>query len=177
MIPYRSGSIRAKALMLCVFFVILFTFAPASPVLGSGSSDNAAKAPDFRLPEVSGRSVALHDYRGWVVILDFWASWCGPCRRTMPRFQKWHEDFEFEGLKVLAVNIEGKTDQSLEFLRKTRYTFTVLFDQGNSQSNVAQLYGVRAIPRTIVIDRYGVIRFAGHPSSLSEQFIRQVLKH
>jgi peroxiredoxin len=132
-------------------------------------------APDFTLPDQSGKSVSLRKFRGKVVLLDFWASWCGPCRQTMPHVQTWHEQYQRTGLKVIGINIEGPTPRALNYLKTGNYTFTVLFDQGNWTSQIAQLYGIGHIPQTFLIDRNGVIRFRGHPLRLTEALLQETL--
>jgi thiol-disulfide isomerase/thioredoxin len=133
-------------------------------------------APDFALPDQSGKSYSLRDFRGKVILLDFWASWCGPCRMTMPHVQKWHEQYQDKGLRVIGVNIEGPSPRALNYLQNGKYNFMILFDQGNWNSQIAQLYSVRSIPQAFLIDRKGNVRFRGHPLQLSEEFLQEVLK-
>lgn len=160
-------------------FFAYFTYLAASLILilpTSGWPQQVnQRAPDFTLPNRSGQSVSLRDFRGQVVLLDFWATWCGPCRRTMPRIQKWHEQYQNQGLKVIGVNIEGPLPRTFNFLKTGKYSFLVLFDQGNWRSQIIRLYGVRGIPQTLLIDRNGTVRYRGHPLALSEELIQQVL--
>lgn len=133
-------------------------------------------APDFVLPDQSGRMISLRRLRGRVVLLDFWATWCGPCRRTMPHVQRWHEQYKDRGLKVIGINIEGPLPRVFRYLDAGKYGFTVVFDQGNWRSQIAQLYGVHSIPYTFLVDRKGIIRYRGHPLRLSEKLLQAVLE-
>lgn len=133
-------------------------------------------APDFTLPDRSGKSFSLRQFRGQVVLLDLWASWCGPCRMTMPRIQQWHEQYRDQGLKVIGVNIEGPTPRSLNFLETGKYSFLILFDPGDWQSPTAQLYRVSSIPQAFLIDRKGVVRYRGHPLRITDALLQDLLK-
>ena len=133
---------------------------PASPVLPPGEA-----APDFSLPDRSGRLYSLENFRGRPLLIDFWATWCGPCRQTMPEVQRLHREYGRE-LQVVGINIEGNTPDVLSYLDEGGYTFPVLFDSGNWDSIVATSYGVSSIPRTFLIDRNSRVLYAGHPQGL-----------
>ena len=112
------------------------------------------KASDFTLSDLAGKPVKLSSLRGKVVLLDFWATWCGPCRIEMPRVQKFHDEFQGKGLVVLGVN-DGEDAGRIEtFLKRNGYSFRILLDRDQS---VAARYQVTGIPSLFVIDRNGVI--------------------
>lgn len=142
---------------------------PASPVLPPGEA-----APDFSLPDRSGRLYSLANFRGRPLLIDFWATWCGPCRQTMPEVQRLHREYGRE-LQVVGINIEGNTPDVLSYLDEGGYTFPVLFDSGNWDSIVATSYGVSSIPRTFLIDRNSRVLYAGHPQGLTEEQIRSAI--
>jgi thiol-disulfide isomerase/thioredoxin len=155
------------------------TLAPEAELLGGDipatpGETLAPLAPEFTLPDRDGRSVSLRELRGRPILVDFWATWCAPCRATMPEVERLHQEFGRE-LTVVGINIEGKSPEVLAYLAEGRYTFRVLFDGGNWESVVARSYGVTSIPRTFLIDRAGRIVFAGHPASLSEAQIRAAI--
>lgn len=129
------------------------------------SSERAPLAPEFTLPDRNGRTFSLRDLRGRPVLVDFWASWCGPCKQTMPEIEKLHREYGSR-LQVVGINIEGRSPEVLAYLDKGGYSFRVLFDSGNWQGSTVTSYGVTSIPRTFLIDRDGRILFSGHPSSL-----------
>ena len=118
-------------------------------------------APDFFLRTLNGRSVRLSDYRGKTVVLNFWASWCPPCRREMPDFQTLWEERGPSGpddLVILAVNLlpEDTIAAAEGFVDEFGLTFPILLD--TSRGEVSQRYGVQALPATFFIDRDGIVR-------------------
>ncbi len=113
-------------------------------------------APDFTLKTLQGGNLRLEEYRGQVVLLNFWASWCGPCRQEMPILDRLHQRYEETGFAVLGVNVEGETAPAQKIVDKTNVTFPVLIDEAQS---ISELYKLEAMPSTVVIDRDGVIRY------------------
>jgi thiol-disulfide isomerase/thioredoxin len=132
------------------------------------------RAPDFTLPDKNGRSYSLADFRGKPVLVDFWASWCGPCRATMPEIERLHKKYR-PRLQVIGINIEGISPDVLAYLDQGGYSFRVLFDEGNWDGVVARSYGVTSIPRTFLIDGEGRVVFSGHPNRLREEQIQAAL--
>lgn len=142
-----------------------FTFEPPKnaklvevlPIPGqSGSYLLNHPAPDFELKTLDGQRVRLQDLRGKPVLLSFFASWCGPCRRELPSVVKLHEEFKGQGLQVFGVNDEGK-GTARSFAEKAGLTFPIL-DDGNAKA--ARLYRVRSIPTAFLIDKDGkIVRF------------------
>jgi thiol-disulfide isomerase/thioredoxin len=120
-----------------------------------------AGAADFNLQDMNGRNVKLSDYRGKVVVLDFWATWCPPCRASIPGLEKLHKTYKDKGLVVLAVSLDqGGWDDVKTFLSEYGVTYTVL--QGTD--DVSELYQVRTIPMILVVDKAGKItkRYLGY---------------
>ncbi|HEY6390673.1 MAG TPA: redoxin domain-containing protein [Bryobacteraceae bacterium] len=122
---------------------------PGERVLLTGKN-----AMDFELKDIQGAQVRLSDYRGKIVLLDFWATWCPPCRKELPSIEKLHRQFADKDVVVLGINDEDSGTVK-GFLKKNEYTIPTLMD---SKKNVHRMYGARAIPTVIVIDRNGVIR-------------------
>jgi thiol-disulfide isomerase/thioredoxin len=114
-------------------------------------------APDFSLQVVDGRQIFLSHLRGKVIVLDFWATWCPPCREGLPNLQSLsaNADMSQRGLDVLAVNEEEKPETIRRFLGLNLYTFAVLQDADGS---TARAYSVSTLPTTIVIDRDGFVQ-------------------
>lgn len=123
------------------------------PVAKGGLVGQAA--PDFTLTDMQGQKVTLSQFRGKVVILNFWATWCPPCREEMPSMERLYRNLESQGLVLLAVNIEknGK-DAVSQFLQKRPYTFPILLDD---ESVVQNTYKVFRFPESFIIDRNGVV--------------------
>lgn len=122
----------------------------------NASSEMKQPAPNFTLKSNSGKNIKLSEFRGQVVLLNFWASWCGPCRTEMPLLVKIHEKYKGMGFTVLGVNVEEDSAPAKSIINKTKISFPVLFDQTNS---VSKQYNVSAMPSTIVIDRDGNMRY------------------
>ena len=116
-------------------------------------------APGFELASMDGGSIALDDLRGQVVMVNFWATWCGPCREEMPHLEALYQRYSDLGFTLLGVNVEEDSSGADEFLAETPVSFPILFDP---QSHVSELYDVVAMPSTVMIDRSGNMRFIHH---------------
>jgi len=112
-------------------------------------------APDFQLASLEGQTVSLSDFRGNPVLLNFWASWCGPCKSEMPYIQRMHEEWSGKGLVILAIDIGESSATVGEFVEKYALSFMVLLD---TDQEVALKYNVRSIPTTFFIDKNGKIQ-------------------
>lgn len=113
------------------------------------------QATDFKLPTLSGAEQSLHEERGKVVIINFWASWCEPCRTEMSAFQKFYEEYQ-KDVEILAVNVTSKDKllQVQQFVEEHNLTFPILLDETGDMSTI---YGAFSLPATIIIDREGNI--------------------
>ena len=111
-------------------------------------------APNFTLTDMEGAEVSLDGLRGKVVIVNFWATWCPPCREEMPSMEKLHQQFKDQGLVILAVNVEKDRAALKNFLQQHGYSFPVLHD---SKSAVQNLYKVFRFPESFIIDRNGQV--------------------
>lgn len=120
-----------------------------------GILDVGTPAPEWTLKDSNDSSVSLAELRGSVVILDFWATWCGPCRAAMPHVQKIHEDYESKGVRVFGLNCWERGDAKA-FMTQSKYTYGLLLDG----DKVAEAYGVTGIPTFYIIDQEGKIAFA-----------------
>ena len=112
-------------------------------------------APDFKLSNLEGQSVSLGDFRGKPVLLNFWASWCGPCRYEMPFIQEIYEEWSGKGLIILAVNLQENPSQVKEFVESFGFSFPVLLA---TNQEVSLAYNIRGIPATFFIDKDGIIQ-------------------
>lgn len=113
-------------------------------------------APDFTLKSLEGTNLRLDEYRGQVVLLNFWASWCGPCRQEMPLLSQLQARYEPLGFTLLGVNVESDSQAALAWLKATPVTFPILFDTANE---VAGRFGVEGMPSTVFVDRAGNVRY------------------
>jgi len=144
-------------------------------IFGGGDA-GPVPAPEFTLENLDGTPISITDYRGQVVLLDFWATWCRPCRKSFPALHELQRAYEDEGVVLLVVSIDKTAQAAREYLEANGYpTDTVLWQSLEAAREVKALYGVVGIPRTIVIDREGIIRFSGHPDNLTDEDIEQLL--
>ncbi len=113
-------------------------------------------APDFTLPDLNGTKVTLSQYRGKVVLLNFWPTWCPPCRREMPTIQEAYQRHKDQGFEVVAVSVDAGPQSDVQhFLEELGLSFQVLLDPN---MEVLHAFDSFSLPTTIVIDRRGVIR-------------------
>lgn len=112
-------------------------------------------APDFTLKSNDGSNIRLSELRGEVVLINFWATWCGPCRQEMPLLDDLHERYRDMGFTVLGVNVENSPEKAKAMLADNPVSFPVLFD---TNSEVSKLYDIDAMPTTVLVDRDGNIR-------------------
>jgi thiol-disulfide isomerase/thioredoxin len=112
-------------------------------------------APPFKLSDLRGREFSLDQYKGKVVLLDFWATWCSPCRMTMPLLEKLRHEYH-GGLVLLAINLQETEDVVRDYVRQQNLSSQVLLDE---EGSVAEAYGAQSIPMQVLIDKNGSIRF------------------
>ena len=117
-----------------------------------GAAEVKGPAPDFTLPSKSGENMRLQEQLGNVVLINFWASWCGPCREELPHMEKLQQEFEDLGFTILAINTDQDPSKANVLLNDIPVSFPVLFDQDDKTS---ELYKVRAMPTTVIVDRDG----------------------
>jgi peroxiredoxin len=146
----------------------------SSAYAGHKTLDGAA-APDFTLKSRSGKNLRLSDFRGQVVMLNFWASWCGPCRTEMPILEKMYRRYSKLGFVILGVNTEQDSSKAIAYLRDIKVSFPILYD---TSSKVSKLYNNQAMPTTILIDRNGKMRFMheGYKSGYERDYKKQIKK-
>jgi peroxiredoxin len=123
------------------------------PVLAGSSG--TAPAPAFTLTSRAGQDVSLTQYKGNVVMINFWASWCGPCRQEMPLLESIYKKYNKMGFTMLGVNVEPDSNAANEWLKATPVSFPILYDR---DSKVSKLYDVAGMPSTVIIDRSGKVR-------------------
>src|SRR3974390_1424599 len=142
----------------CSMIAVLIALATASTTGAAGDIAPGAPAPGFNLPS-SGGQVGLDSLKGQVVLINFWASWCGPCREEMPILEKLYLKYQPAGFTLLGVNVEPKSADAAKFLHATSVSFPILFD---SDSKVSKLYQVADMPSTVILDRNGKVRYVHH---------------
>ena len=136
---------------------LVFSAFAASSLASSGLEGQAA--PDFALKSSNGENLRLSEYRGNVVMINFWATWCGPCRQEMPLLDELYNRYERVGFNLLGVNIDDDSSRAMRMVEELGVDFPVLFD---AQKEVSKLYEVEAMPVTVIVDRQGTVRYVHH---------------
>ncbi len=149
-----------------------------SATLAGAAVTPQAPAPNFTLPTADGQNLALQEQRGRVVLINFWATWCGPCKQEMPHLNRLHEKYRSAGLVLLGVNIDDDPRNGIAGAAKLGLKFPVLLD---ADKRVSRLYDLASMPSTVVIDRDGRVRYLhrGYREGYElnyEQQIRELLK-
>jgi peroxiredoxin len=120
------------------------------------AGDGSGPAPDFNLAARGGKSLALSELRGQVIMINFWATWCGPCRQEMPLLEQMYRKYQPMGFTMLGVNVEPDPSGAEDWLKETPVSFPILFDKEN---RVSKLYNVSGMPSSVLIDRKGNVRY------------------
>jgi peroxiredoxin len=138
----------------------------------------AAAAPDFTLRTMGGPNLRLQEQRGRVVMVNFWATWCGPCRQEMPQLNRLYEKYRASGFVLLGVNVDEDALKAANVAAKLGVKFPVLLDTDKA---VSRLYDLSTMPSTVLIDRDGKVRYVhrgyltGYEDNYEKQ-IRELLK-
>jgi peroxiredoxin len=129
----------------------------ALPAFGALSA--SAPAPQFSLAAHGGKTINLAQYKGQVVMINFWATWCGPCRQEMPLLESIYKKYNKMGFTLLGVNVEPDSKPAEDWLKATPVSFPILFD---TKSEVSKMYEVNGMPSTVIVDRKGNVAFIHH---------------
>ena len=148
-------SLRTKGRLRTVAACALL-FACCGLGLGQvGESLVGRPAPEFSLQDLHGARVDLAKYRGKVVLLNFWATWCAPCRLEMPRFMQWQSEYGAQGLQVIGISVDDTEPPARKFVEKLQVSYPIAM--GNAR--LGERYGgVLGVPVTFLIDRTGIVR-------------------
>ncbi|WP_108127095.1 TlpA family protein disulfide reductase [Saccharospirillum mangrovi] len=170
-------SIRLHLLLGISLVLVALTGSAQADELFSAADAKAAPHADQALLDLDGQPVSLNDLRGQVVLLDFWASWCGPCRESFPWMNTVQQRFGDQGLVIVGVNLDQDPAAARDFLTKVPADFTILLD---TQAQWPEAYGLFGMPSSYLIDRQGRIRashigFHGNKVADYEASIEQLL--
>ena len=152
----RAGSRGETRIMKKIFCILLLSLLLQGQLGATGRGLTLLKdkpaAPDFNLKDVDGNSYRFSDLKGRVVIVNFWATWCPPCRAEMPSMQRAWEQLREEGIMMLAVDVGEDEDAIFEFTASYPVEFPILLD---TESSVSEAWEVRGLPTTFVVDQWG----------------------
>jgi peroxiredoxin len=137
----------------------LRTAALAVVTLPTFALSTSGPAPQFALAARGGKTVNLAQYKGQVVMINFWATWCGPCRQEMPLLESIYKKYNKMGFTLIGVNVEPDSKPAEDWLKATPVSFPILFD---TKSEVSKMYEVSGMPSTVILDRKGNVAFIHH---------------
>ena len=162
--------------MLKMLRSLVVAFGLLSMVVSPASASNiSGKAPEFTLKSRSGQNLRLSDYRGQVLLINFWASWCGPCRQEMPLLEDLYKRYNKLGFTILGVNVDTDSTKANNYLRDISVTFPIMYDTTNA---VSKSYNVNAMPTTVIVDKNGNMRFLhqGYKPGYEKEYKKQVIQ-
>ena len=150
-------AIKASTAVLLVVLAFVIANAMRAPVVGVGDS-----APNFTIKTDSGAEISTHNFGGKLLVLNFWASWCGPCVQEMPSLNEFQKMFASQGVVVLGVNVDRREDLYRNMVKRFQVTFPTAWDP---QENINYRYGTYKFPESYIIDRNGKVvqKYAGLP--------------
>jgi len=155
---------------LLFLFFILFAVTEISAQVKKGK-----QAPEISLKDISGQTISLSSFKGKVVLIDFWASWCMPCRKNNPKLVALYEKFKGEGFEILGVSIDKYNDDWKTAIEKDKLTWKQIVDNAgwNAQSTID--YGIEGIPASFLLDQEGIIRGVDLEGKELESMIKKLL--
>ncbi len=161
--------------MRCSGIAVAAAVAILTSVGMAGAAENREVAPDFRLTDLNGRPLELASYKGKVVLLDFWATWCPPCRMELPNFVELSHTYKSKGFEAIGLSVGEDPKTVKDFLASNGIDYTVAITNGK----VEQAYGgIRGIPTTFLIDKKGRIaqKYVGyHDKQTFDKEIKKLL--
>lgn len=167
---FRNQS-RLRRLLLTGALLALVL--PGAAAANSTTVRAGAEAPDFALRSSAGPNLRLSEHRGQVVMINFWATWCGPCRQEMPKLDEIFARYEAAGFALLGVNIDEDSARAQRLADELGVTFPLLFDD---EQSVSRLYDVQAMPMTVMVDRDGKVRSVhyGYRPGMEQRYLDEV---
>ncbi|MGI8553955.1 MAG: TlpA family protein disulfide reductase [Dehalococcoidia bacterium] len=181
--PQRRGLIRAGVLLAALLLILLALriLSPHNQRSSSagdqtGALDNRVvalnrPAPDFLLPDQAGKSVHLSQMRGKIVLINFWATWCGPCRAELPDIDQVYQEQQGQGLAVFEVNVQEPPSDVVAFKRLIGSMPPILLDQTGA---VRDQYGLKGLPDSFFIDRQGIVRAWSYGPMTRETILKNI---
>ncbi|VAX28203.1 Thiol:disulfide oxidoreductase related to ResA [hydrothermal vent metagenome] len=165
---YSNKSIKNTGLPMMLLFALSFLtgMAERPPLVGG-------PAPEFQLDQLGGSPIKMSDYRGKVVLLNFWATWCGPCKKEMPEMQAAYDELKDQGFVILALNFGEKAKKAEKLVKEMGLTFPILLDR---KVEVAERHRVVSLPVTFFVDPKGIIKEQVFGGSLTKDQIVEIFQ-
>lgn len=153
--------------------VNVFTFVLFSSSLSLNALEISDQAPNFTLKSTQGENLNLVEQRGQIIVINFWASWCGPCRKEMPMLESFYNRYKNLGVSVWGINVEQENQAGRDFLADLNLNFPIFFDASNT---IAAAYQVEAMPTTVIVDRGGKVRFVfkGYKDGYEQKYVKAI---
>jgi cytochrome c biogenesis protein CcmG/thiol:disulfide interchange protein DsbE len=166
--------LRSRYVYILLVFLSLMIYWYWSNSGPGGSGRTGRSAPQFSLQNLDGRTVSLKDYGSKVIVVDFWATWCGPCRMEIPQLNQLYLNNRTKGLEIIGISMDDETDVVKQFLLKTRVDYPVVMGNDGVANDFG---GVEGLPTKFIIDRNGnvVRKLVGYQASELEKTIRELL--
>ncbi len=132
-------------------------------VLSACSPQSANQAPYFSLPAISGALISLHDFKGQVALLNFWATWCAPCRQEVPLLESIYRKYRDQGFSVLGIAVDSRKDGIEAFIQEFQISYPIAMGDGKLKA----IYKVKGVPESFLVNRQGVIvaEYIGVPTA------------
>ena len=156
-----------------VFFSVIIVLAALG---GKAQLKIGAAVPEITLPNVKDSMVTLSSFKGKVVLIDFWASWCGPCRQANPFVVKLYKKYKDRGFEVFGVSIDSKKEAWIKAIKQDKIKFTQVIDNGGWNSKVAETYGISQIPTNFLLDKNGNLFAVDAEGKELDKLINQLLQ-
>ena len=167
----RSWAMAQKALLCFVIAVVLNQSSIVFAQVRVGEM-----APEIELLDTKDVPIKLSSLKGKVVLVDFWASWCAPCRESNPSVVKLYQKYKAKGFEVFGVSIDSKKANWLKAIKQDRITYTQVNDPAGWKSPVAERWGVDQIPTTFLIDKSGKVRAIDAEGTNLDRFVKLLLE-
>ncbi len=161
--------IAGAVVAIVVIIVLMFALREDAPT-SSASSASEATAPDFTVPTLDGQELSLSDFRGKYVLLNFWASWCPPCKAEMPELHDYYKTYQNRNFTLLAINVNDDPANAAAFIQANGFTFPVGLD---TNGRVFNSYGGSALPTSFLIDPNGNLVKAWRPGAITRAMLEQ----
>lgn len=171
-----GGTIHQKTLLQMKYLFVLLLSTSMCTLTPKAQPRKGDPAPELILPDAQGKAIALSTLRGSVVLLDFWASWCRPCRENSPELVKLYNKFKGQGFQILGVSVDDYRTSWQRAVKADKMTWPQVIVPSAEKNRVLSTYGVSYIPATFLMDKKGILQEVDLHGAELEQAIQRLLK-